>query len=620
MLLRPIIATVSIHRVLIAAALCFGAGLCAAANTAQADTNCPAYPASARTALLQSNAKVAAFRKFSASRSRTRGALYGLAPANNLIDQYIFGKMQADGVAPAPASNDSEFVRRVYLDLTGRIPTIDQTVQFLTSTDSNKRSALVDQLLASGAYVDKWTLFYANIFQVTSGYYNFISVQSRNRFNQFLREFVASDRSYADVASELITGGGDSYSNGPANFIVRQEQQSSPIQDTWDTLTDATTVSFLGLKSLCISCHDGRGHLEPINLFLAPKKRTDFWKMSAFFARANIDLVPADTYYRQMKAIITDRTTGGYTSWVDPNNPGPRPARYGGPYSPAYLATKQTPGTGQYRSELARMVTSDRQFARAAVNYLWSAMFTVGIVDPPGQWDIARIDPNNPPPDPWTLQPTHPELIEALATEFINSNYSIQHMIRLMANSQAYQLSSNYQGTWLPAYEPYFARHITRRLSAEEVFDASAIATMTVAPMTIEGYDSPISYAGQLPDTTEPRNDGNINYFLNNFGRGDWWNNPRDSSSTIIQTLFMMNDYNLNFRTFTGRTTRVNWLLTQPISDTDAINNMFLAALSRYATSDELTLLSKYRTGSRDQWFTDVEWALLNKLDFIFNH
>lgn len=266
------------------------------------------------------------------------------------------------------------------------------------------------------------------------------------------------------------------------------------------------------------------------------------------------------------------------------------------------------------------MITNDRQYARAAVNYLWSAMFTAGIVDPPGQWDLARIDPNNPPPDPWTLQPTHPELIEALATEFINSNYSIKHMIRLMANSEAYQLSSNYGSGWKPVYQQYFARHIARRLQAEEVYDAVAQATMTVTPMELEGYAAPIYYAGQLPDTNEPRNDGNISNFLNSFGRGDWWNNPRNSSSTIVQSLFLMNDYSVNFRTFTGRTTRVQYILTQGMNDQDAITNLFLAALNRYPTAAEMGLMQKYKTGSRDQWFTDVQWALLNKLDFIFNH
>ena len=599
----------------------YGISMLAPAAT---DPYCPSYSPNDRARFARAEERLRAFRTFSTARAKARPpskALVTLAQADNLIDQYIFGKMQQDGVTPAPQSDDGEFLRRIYLDLTGRIPTVDQTVQFLSSTDSGKRAALIEQLLASNAYVDRWTQFYGDIFQVTSGYYQFISVQSRNLFYQYLHEFVANDRPWSDVARELMTSGGDSYLSGPANYIVRSLQQNEPIQDTWDTLTDSNTVTFLGLKTLCVSCHDGRGHLEQINLFLAPKKRVNFWGMSAFLSRMNIAQEGVDTYNRQQRSIISDRGTGGYSSWVDPNNPGPRPARYGGPYSPVFMLTGEAPQTGQYRQELAAKIVQNRQFARAAVNYLWSAMFTVGIVDPPGQWDIARIDPSNPPPAPWAIQPTHPELIEALATEFINNNYSIKHMIRLMANSQAYQLTSNYGPGFQPVYDSYFARHITRRLRAEEIYDAVAQATLTTIPMDLEGYSSPVYYAGQLPDPTEPRNDGTISNFLKTFGRGDWWNNPRNSSSTIVQTLFMMNDYSVNFRTFTGRSTRVDYVLAQNMSDTDAINNLFLAAVSRYPTADEMKVLQQNRgIGTRDQWLTDIQWALLNKLDFLFNH
>jgi hypothetical protein len=540
--------------------------------------------------------------------------------STNLIDPYVFGKMSADGVSPASPASDAEFLRRIYLDLTGRLPTVDQAQAFLNSSDGGKRTALIDQLLGSNAYVDKWTLFYGNIFQVTSGYYNFISVQARNKFNQYLHEFVSNDRSYADVAREMITAAGDSYQTGPPNFITRGYQQSQPIQDSWDTLTDQTTVAFFGQRTLCISCHDGRGHLEQINLFLAPKKRTDFWKMSAFFARTNITFTGIDTFSRALRGVIVDRDSGNYSAWVDPNNPGPRPPRTGGPYSAAFIGTGETPATNNYRAELARMVTSNRQFARAAVNYLWSGMFVQGIVDPVNGFDMSRLDPANPPQAPWSVQPTHPDLLEALADEFIHSNYSIKHMIRLMATSQAYQLSSKYDGAWQPVYDQYYARHITRRLSAEEVFDAVAQATMTATPMAIEGFSAPIYYAGQLPDTTEPRNDGTISNFLNNFGRGDWWNNPRNSQSSIIQVLFMMNDNSVNFRTFTGRPNRVAYVLSQGMNDTDSINNMFLAALSRFPTSSEMNIINQNRHGTRDQWLTDIQWVLLNKLDFLFNH
>ena len=365
------------------------------------DPYCPAYLPETRARWGAAESRVREFQRFSASHAKSGAQRrVTLAESPNLIDRYIFGKMQADGVTPAAASGDSEFLRRVYFDLTGRIPTVKQTQDFLASSDANKRQSLIEQLLGSDAYVDKWTLFYGNIFQVTSGYYNLISVQSRNRFNQYLREFVSADRSYANVAREIITASGDSYSTGPPNFAVRAYQQGDPIQDTWDTLTDQTTVAFLGLKTLCVSCHDGRGHLEQINLFLAPKKRTDFWQMSAFFARTNIDQAPVDTFYRQIRGHYCRSRFGRLLVLGRPEQSGPRPARSGGPYSPVFMPTGAAAASGRYRQELARMITAIASLRGAAVNYLWSAMFTTGIVDPPGQWDLARIDPANPPPEP----------------------------------------------------------------------------------------------------------------------------------------------------------------------------------------------------------------------------
>ena len=599
-----------------------------------ADPNCPAYPGSDRDTFRLTSERDTAYQAFSQQAAAKRKAS-GVTQAartgsaierKNLIDDYILGRMDADGVTPAPLSEDSDFVRRVYLDLTGRIPTIDQAERFLGSSDANKRALLIDELLNSPAYVDRWTLFYGNLFEITSRYYNYISVQGRNRFVEYIRDFLRNDRSYADVAREIISSSGDAHTAGPPNFIVRGFQQGDPIQDTWDTLTDRTTVRFLGMKSECVSCHDGRRHLEEINLYLAGRKRTEFWGMSAFFSRTDIQQVTIDAFSRQMRNLITNRSNGAYYSVVSSGNPGPRPLRYGGPYEPKFFLTGEAPKSGEWRAELGRMVTADRQFARAAANYLWAAMFVQGIVDPPEAWDLARIDPKNPPKAPWAIQPSNPELIEALADEFQRTNYSVKSMIRLLANSSAYQLSSKYegQGQWRPEYERYFAKHSTRRMSAEEVYDAMSIATMTETPMVVEGYDKPVMYANQLPDVTEPRYDGNVRNILTQFGRGDWWQTPRSSKSTILQVLFVMNDASVNYRTFAtrdgGRTTRVAEILQSNLNDEDAMRRLYMAALSRWPTDDEVAAIKRAKTGPREQWLSDVEWALLNKLDFLFNH
>ena len=586
------------------------------------DPYCPGYPMPQRELDNAARERDISFNSFSkrASKVRTKAAIDRV----NLIDAGIFGKMDADGVPSAPLSTDEEFLRRVYVDLTGRIPTVEQAGKFLSDDNPSKRQALIDELMASDAFVDQWSFFYSNLFEITSRYYNYVSVQGRNRFNQYLRDFISKDRSYADVAREIISASGDAHLSGPPNFLVRGFQQGDPIQDTWDTLTDRTTVRFLGMKSECISCHDGRRHLDEINLYLTKRKRQEFWGMSAFFSRMEIQQTPLDSYSRQIRNVIFDRSNGGYYSLVNSGSPGPRPARTGGPYEPVYVFNGQKPQSNDWRKELGKMVTADRQFARTAVNYIWAAMYGQGIVDPVDGWDLARLDPNNPPPAPWTIQPSHPELMESLADEFVRGNYSVKKLIRLIASSSSYQLSSQHPGPWRPEYDRYFARHYTRRLTAEQIYDAMSIATGTETPMAVEGFALPVMYANQLPDPTEPRNDGNIRNFLSNFGRGDWWQNPRTFTSTVLQVLFVMNDTTVNYRTFAnrdgGRPTRVATLLESGISDRLAIEQLFLATLTRFPSDDEIDSIMKTRTGNREQWMADVQWALLNKLDFVFHH
>jgi hypothetical protein len=171
-------------------------------------------------------------------------------------------------------------------------------------------------------------------------------------------------------------------------------------------------------------------------------------------------------------------------------------------------------------------------------------------------------------------------------------------------------------------YERYFAKHFPRRLMAEEVYDAVTAATMTATPMFVEGFDKPLLYATQLPDPSEPRNDFRISNFLANFGRGDWWQSPRTADTNVLQVLYLMNDYTVNYRTFgaRGSLTRVSRVVQAGLSDPDAVSHLFLATLGRWPTEEEYAALIKRKTTNYEQWLSDIQWALLNKVDFIFNY
>jgi len=590
-----------------------------------ADGGCPLYPREQRLAFQRRLESERAAAQISA-RARTTGRLRTAAPApNNFIDDHIFGKMAADGIEPAPLSTDAEFLRRVYLDLTGAIPPPAKVEEFLSSNSPSKRAEVIDALIESPAFVDNWAHYFANRFQVTSAYYQLIGIPGRNLFHGYLRRLIEADRPFDAFATELITATGDTHRVAAGNFIMRGNQQGDPIQDTWDALTNEITTQFLGIQTQCVSCHDGRRHLEPINLYLAVRRREEFMRMSAFMSRMQVTEVNVDAFNQQRKGIITDLPDGVYHGIVSPQNPGSRPARVG-TYTPQYMFTGEQPSSGAWRKEFARLIVNDRQFARATVNYIWARFFQVGIVDPPFSWDMARLDSKNPPPEPWTLQPSHPALIEALATEFIRGGYRLRPIIRLIAKSAAYQLSSEYAGEWKPAYAIYFAKHFPRKLSAEETYDAIAAATMTETPMYVEGFDEPLLRAIQLPDPTEPRYTNSVLTMLTAFGRGDWWRLPSLTDGSVVQSLYLMNDSNVNNRTFglsrgnQWSSTRVATLLTSQLSDADSIRQLFLSTLGRPPTDVESAIIMRNRRTSREDWFTDIQWSLINKTEFRFNH
>jgi hypothetical protein len=236
---------------------------------------------------------------------------------------------------------------------------------------------------------------------------------------------------------------------------------------------------------------------------------------------------------------------------------------------------------------------------------------------------MDRVDPSNPPGGDWPIQNSNPELLNKLADFLIANDYRLKPLIREIVMSDTYQLSARYQGTWKPAFVRYFARHEARRLSAEQMYDSMITATHTEQPMaTTYGL---VRYANQLPDPTEPSTDSRVVDFMNQLGRGDWMLIDRLSAPTILGLLYQMNDtQNVNrslglSNANVGVTNRVHQIDADYPDDAQAIRRMFLASLTRYPTDQEMAIVMGRRSGPRYQWLSDLQWALLNKLDFAFN-
>jgi len=569
---------------------------------------------------------------------RPRAAAPDAAYTPGSIDAYLFADMQANGVTPARKTTDWEFIRRVTLDLTGRIPTPGRVLAFVADPAPDKRARLVDELLARPEWVDKWTMYFGDLYKNTAdrpstGLRRF--PQGRNAFYQWIRDSLAAGKPYDRMAAELITAEGDSsWGTGTLNWMLNGYVGGGPAQDITDQQAANVAETFLGISHLnCLLCHNGRGHLDALSLWGRNTTRYQAWQMAAFLSHTTMarhvpDPSSTNIYYWSVLDTVPRDYPLGTTT-------GNRPARLatldctpGKPcyVAPAYLLTGEHPAAGEsYRAALARLVTGDFQFARASVNYLWAQFFGRGIVDPPNQFDPARLDPANPPPAPWTLQPSNARLLDALAQGFIDNHYNLQALMREIVNSGAYQLASSYDGAWNPDWERLFARKFVRRLWAEEIHDALVDSSGVPVEYKVTGFSGQgfpvVDHAMQLPDTVNVPG-GAVNTFLDSFLRGNRDDADRKPEGSVLQALNLMNDPFVMARTAASGAAP-NRLIAANLSNSDAdlVNALFLGILSRYPSADEMAAARAALTaGNRTQGARNLAWALYNKVDFVFNY
>src|SRR5437879_2345672 len=219
-------------------------------------------------------------------------------PQRNFIDQEIFGKLIQMKVPSARLSSDTEFLRRIYLDLTGRIPSPDDIRAFLADASPGKRDAIIDKLLYSNEFSDRWVMWLGDLLQNTAtlNSVNFNrNAQGRNVFYAYIQDAVYNAKSLKDIATDVITGHGNNYilGNGAANFPMAGSTSMGPIQDTYDSMLVRSASTFLGLTYYdCLLCHNGRGHLDQISLWGANSTRVEAQSMAAFFSRTRFTRYP----------------------------------------------------------------------------------------------------------------------------------------------------------------------------------------------------------------------------------------------------------------------------------------------------------------------------------------
>jgi hypothetical protein len=560
----------------------------------------------------------------------------------NLVDEAIFGRMQRDGIPHAPLASDQEFLRRVMLDLTGSIPTASETRAFLADTSPDKRSKMINRLIGSPGFVDKWSYFYLDLFRANGKMQRGVEL-----FHRMLKDSLAADRPYDDLARSLIASSGKSnYVVAAINPIVREHVEGKTglapdngddfekinQTDTHDEVSILFGKVFLGIDLSCIGCHNGGGHLEKVNVYLSKKKRSDFFQQSAFFGNTRYIQWIDETEFR-MGLITVDDLGKGYNTKEESML---RMKRTGGPNAAKFILTDEAPQAGREpREELARMLTEHPQFARATANMFWAKLMGVGFVEPWDEFDLARQDPANLPKG-WDVQPSHPELLDELATWFRKNDYSLHRLFSLICNSNAYQLSARFPGEWKDSYTRYYARKYVRMLSAEELHDAIASATerpgnfggrrrrpaaATQTAQAVVNNDEPppqpaVSRAMQV---TVPSPSGELKSFLQAFGQANRGTPARPPQPSPLQPIMLIRSSVVNDRVLAANDSRVQRLLDAYPDNGKVVDELFLGTLAREPLPEERSYGVSLLDKNRKDGAQNVQWALLNLVEFLYN-
>jgi hypothetical protein len=509
------------------------------------------------------------------------------------INRWIVARWDENRVAPAPPAGDGEFLRRVTLDLTGKIPTAGEAREFLDDTRSDKRERLVERLLDGPAYISHATNVELRLMipEVDS---NPQAQAVAPAFEAWLREQFAANAGSDMIARAILTARvAEEGARAPQRPNNARASEPSPLsyyvaKDVKiENLASSTARLFLGLRLECAQCHN-----HPFNSWT----REQFWGYAAFFSsleRREADDASSDPIRERpdrRDATIPGTSKVVRATFLDGGIPRVRPKE------PA-------------RMPLADWITARENpyFARAAVNRTWAQFFGVGLVDP-----VDDMGADNP--------PSHPELLDALARAFAEHGFDHKYLIRAIVLSRPYQLSSVVSGPGsVTIAEPptgsdaprLFARMRVRGLTGEQLYDSLALAV---------GLSSEAAGVARLDGAmNSPRGE-----FLEKFDRHD--EKPTEAQTSILQALSLMNGRLVAGATHLENGATLSAIAEAPFLDTAGrVETLFLATLSRRPQPDEAAKMITYvdsggANGDRKKALSDVFWALLNSPEFLLNH
>jgi len=503
--------------------------------------------------------------------------------ASEKIDRLVFSKLDKLSIPPSEPCTDEVFLRRVYLDMTGTLPTPQECRKFLSSPGTNRRAKLIEELFERGEFADYWAMKWCDLLRVKAEFPSNLWPNAVQAYHRWLRTALFNNMPYDEFARALLTSSGSNFRVAPVNFYRAVPRHEG------DAIAQVVALTFMGMRT------DGwdRERLMGMASFFGNVgyKKTAEWKEEIVFFDPS-------------------------TRFVDPETQQPVAARFPDGTEPR-LRPDQDP-----REAFADWLIGNEAFSRSIVNRIWYWLLGRGIVHEP---DDFRAD--NP--------PLNAALLDFLAKELVNSGYDLRHIYRIILNSKTYQLSSIHNAG-NRRDKSYFSRYYVRRMDAEVLIDAINQITRTT-----ETYSSAIPE----PFTWIPKNqravelaDGSITSpFLDLFGRpprDSGYESERNNTPSASQRLHMLNSTHIQKKIMAnpqllgmyykkpdnGKKKKAKLVWRTPEK---AIEHMYLTILSRYPSEHETEVALAYARDNglkRRDASIDVAWALLNTKEFIYKH
>lgn len=490
--------------------------------------------------------------------------------ANNFIDERLIAKWKDVGLTPSPLCKDEEFLRRLYLDAIGTLPTPDEVRKFLADTSKDKRAKAIETVLNRPELVDWWALKWGDLLRI-----NRQALQDKGMwsFHNWVRAQIRDNKPVDEFVRDIITAEGSTFTEGPSNFFKVGRNA-----DDW---TESTVQVFMGIRIGCAKCHH-----HPFEKWT----QDDYYGMAGFFSRLG-------TKNSQEFGLFGRETVIFLQASGDARNP-----RSGKTVPPHPLDGPTMDDEFDRRKKLADWLTApdNMMFSRNVANRFWGYLMGRGLVEPLD--DMRATNPAS-----------NPELLDALAMDFAKNKFDMKHLLRTIFSSRAYQLDSeSSDGNRADLANTHFTRYTIKRLTAEQLADAVDAATGTREKYT----GLPLgTRAIQLPDASVK------SYLMDTFGRPGrqvLCECDRTTKPNIAQALHLLNGDFLNQKIADpkGRVEKASKL---PLPK--AIEELFLATWSRFPTPDETAKATGWVNSAPTpkDGLQDLLWVLVNGREFLFN-